>query len=231
MSLARNAVMSILEDENLQYSDNSKTFETKLREYIESGKFVPGSNAIPINLDDIIHNMDIPFGKTLEIIRESRRLSRPAVSKLLGISLKPLALIEKITDEDTAPGLNKRNVYKGYAMIYGLTKDQMVDIAKKNPYIGLQMWDTFWDEGESFLTVGKVLAIVRERKGITRQELSEKTGIIVDNISRMENKSQISSKNIRKILEVFDMTLLEFYETVIRESKKYGNRIKNMIID
>lgn len=230
--------MATVKEKTAKYNNNTLKCEERVMKLIETGEFVPGGNVLPkFSLDAIIKNPDISFGMTMRIIRESRNLTRARVEEILGISNKPLRAVENIGDEESvigqrsAVGLNNKNIYRALVLTYGITKEQLVEIAKKNPYVGIMFWDTLWDEKDNILKVGKVLSIVRERKGISRRELAEMTGLIDYNISRMENRSLFSPRNLDKIFKALDITALDFYKTVIEESRKYKKNINKLILD
>ena len=214
-SIVQNAMRNILEEEN-------KTYVSRAR---------PNVAIVPINMDDLISNMEIPYGQTLKIIRESRRLTIADVTDYLNISPKSIWRMEAITEKTTnIPGLRITNLYRALSDLYGVTKEQMCVAARKNPFVGIMMWDSFWDEEDNMLPSGKVMFILRDKKGVSRREMAERTGLLVDNISRIENKSRFSVQNIQKMLEILKVEPIEFYDMLLSESEKHKKNIKDLII-
>lgn len=57
------------------------------------------------------------------------------------------------------------------------------------------------------------LKAIREEKGISQEELSEKTGLSRTTISKIENNEEavVSTKTIAKLAEVFDVAPSEIF--------------------
>lgn len=201
---------------------------TQTKTLTATEQMIAENKRIPLNIEDLIADIDIPFGETLVRIRRSHCLSRKDVCEKLNVSPTPILHLENITDEHNCPG---KGVYKALGDLYSLDNKQLRMLCKKNPWAGIWVWESLWDKNEPHLTVGKMLSILRDRKKLTRADVSGETGIQQSNLSRMENNNLFSSNNVEKYLNALGITINEFYDILLRESEAYNKNFLSMIID
>jgi len=84
--------------------------------------------------------------------------------------------------------------------------------------------------------IGNKIRILRESKGWTQQNLGLKIGISQNNITSIEKgKKFVSMEKVYKILEVFDISLDDFFEDVLiacensKEDDLFYDTLKNSL--
>ena len=69
---------------------------------------------------------------------------------------------------------------------------------------------------EFYIKVGLRIKEIRERKKLTQEELSEKAGISLDYLGKIEvNINNIGLIALFKIVKALDVSFAEFFETIV----------------
>lgn len=183
---------------------------------------------IPIDIDAMIEDDEVSFGEVYRRLRRSKKLSIKEAAEAIGVSTVPVSRAEKIENDLNSPA---KDTLKKLGHYYGLSNEQLRLLGRKNPWVGIKLWNILWEKDEPHLTVGGMFSILRERKGLTLSDIASKTLIHHSNVVRLENGNLISPETAQKYLKALEINEDEFYNTLIVESNKMNQKFMSMLID